>query len=271
MSLSARCGDCGASYPSVPAKFAGKSIRCKTCGASVKIPKPAAAEADPRNLGDDLELEATPAPLPRSAPSRSAASRSAASRSAAPAKARKRKPGGAIPKWAWFVVGGAGACVLGCAGLFLVFAVACPVIARESVLRSEEAAAEEAIAVMEDMSSTLAGVNDASSALAAAKRIRGPLTERMEAIGRRLEAEIPRRAKLLATQKGPFESGEKKIEERLKVRTVRVKQAMSAESARLRSLPPDARRAISNALVDFSQRTQAAMPGRHRQNGSPFR
>ncbi len=263
MSVSAKCGDCGAAYANVPAKFAGKSIRCKKCGATVKVPKAAkadAAETDPWDLGDDLEMEAPVAAPRRSAPGRA---------TAAP-KAKPRKSGG-IPKWVWLAGGGAGVCVLGCLGLFAVLAIGYPAFARESVLKSEAAAAEQAIAVMEELAAALAGVTDAASVQAAADKIRGPLAERMERLGVQLKAIDERRSHLPISQKDAIEAGEKEIEAKLKARGEETKRKVLSESMRLRTLPPEARNAIGNAMTEFGRRVTAAMPSGNRSGGNLFR
>ena len=257
MSASARCGQCGTTYASVPAKFAGKSIRCKKCGASVKVPGPAAGKADRSDVGDDLEAEAPAAPSPRSTPER-------------PAAAKTRKPGG-IPKWVWFVGGGAGVCLLGCAGLLVALATTFPAKARESVLRDQQAVADDAAVLMEDLAATLGNVSDAASARAAAETIRGPLMRRIDAIAPRVTRLNQQRAKLPVSQKEPLEAGEREIKAKLDARMNKTIADMKATAPGMAGVPPDARQELNAALLMFGDRLEHVYPAVARQDSGLLR
>jgi len=104
MSISVTCPECFMEF-AVPERFAGKKIKCKSCGAAIPVPAPgAAAEAD------DLE-DFGPAFSPPGLPPRPDQIRPAAS---APARAKKKK----TSVWAWVagIAGGAVLAILLCCG-----------------------------------------------------------------------------------------------------------------------------------------------------------
>lgn len=106
MSISVTCPECFMEY-SVPERFAGRKIKCKTCGAAIPVSKPGAA-AEPDDLDDFGPAFSPPGLPPRPGQVRPAAP--------AAASARPKKKGSSVWMWVGGIAGGLVLAVLVCCG-----------------------------------------------------------------------------------------------------------------------------------------------------------
>lgn len=105
MPIPVTCPECFMDY-SIPEKFAGKKIKCKSCGAAVAVPRPGTAGPE----ADEFDDFGGPAFSPTAVPPRPGQARPAGRPSAA------KKGGSKVWYWVGGIAGGAVVSVLLCCG-----------------------------------------------------------------------------------------------------------------------------------------------------------
>ena len=232
MSVSVRCGRCGRKHANVPAKFAGKSIRCKECGESVAVPGGGGDVAD-----EERESPALP-PAPYARPS------------VRPAKRRRRS----TPGWVW-PASIAAALLLALGGGALL--IDWPKLVASVNPDSEEKVDRGMIDLREEISDALARVQDPATAAAAARKIETDFTPRWL---RLQERQSKLEAQLATLSPAEREERQRRREASLledAPRLVAAGERQNAEARRIHDLPEETRRPVEEALRKLSSESIA--------------
>ena len=236
MTLGATCTSCGKAYRNIPARFAGKSIRCKACGEAIHVPAEEDFEAG--FLSDVAEAAALP-PIVRQAPLANAP------RTAT--RPQRRTGRGRSLMWlgvtAAFAAGAAVMVILG----IVLWEMAQPHL----VERDMERFARTNVEFKERFVRLLEGATDASSAAAAVAEFDGPLREFHDDHVEHGTKLLRKLDTLPAAEQMEFAKRFLEINEPYQSRLDELNPRFEVAIERLLTAPPDVRAPIGGALRRF--------------------